>query len=32
MYALSQIMFLFEVNLKLLANIMTPDVAQYHLE
>ena len=31
MYALSQIMFLFEVNLKLLAN-MTPDVAQYHLE
>ena len=32
MYTLSPTMYLFEANLKLLANTATPDIAQYHLE
>ena len=32
MYTLSRTMYLFEANLKFLANTSTPDIAQYHLE
>ena len=32
MFTLSQMMYLFEATLNLLANTLTPDIAQYHLE
>ena len=32
MYTLSRTMYLFEANLKFLANTSTPDIAQYHLQ
>ena len=32
MFALSRKMYMFKVNLNLLANTSTPDIVQYHLE